>query len=1743
MSIFDTPLQKSEKEEQESYLIPTPSAMIDKQKSPTQDSQSIFSQSLNKAQTPQPESSKKLSQTELYKLPEFQELWQSFLNSNALDEDFFEYMRDAEYSVGGAALRAYQAGKWDNKQKQQYLKLQEYFDNTELKGTKEWFQFMRNIGSDLITDPANAAALLFAIPSWGGSMALRAAAGKASQQAIKKYTVSRLAEAPVPTVFKKKAIKDISTRAGLYGAAEGAVWGGAFDYFDQSKNVNLDLQDDINWTQLGLVAGVGGTIGGALGVGIGRLSGPKVAKEEFNHANEQAILKAAENKKKLGKQDADLDDVIDSRLPSFKRTEQFIAATTGKATTALLSPAKSSPTLQEFLAKIRYDWDFTLLGEKTKGEKAASFGNSLGRRQGWYLFRLEKALNDMGRESNWLRLKFGELTEKDNKQLITLLWNPARKKIDGELVDPEIRKVAAQIRSILKDIFKEGKDEKLFKSFQQVINYVPRRFNYALVEKNKKLLEELIIKHGLADPLTEYKKTKAVLETGKEVDVVLKEQGMIDQEYFGKDVADVWIDAWKKGDKDTARKLKANTIVENMLEDRWTPFELRGRSKAGPGYGFLKHRPFHAIPDEELAPFLENNIEQVLQDYIINASQAITRTQFFGRTSTEFKKNYLEPIREELLAKKMPTDEVGKVVDGVWNMHNKVTGIDAQVIKNNILRNTSDWGKLSQQMAHLPLATLSSITEPLILLSRVGIEDTPYVVKDIGKALLKETSKTIDRTIKGIRRGVLGQKVKGKGKDLNDEEWMELYQTGLALEQAVMERIEGMFGEAFQNKTAKTFQNMFFKSNILTQWTSAVQLASFTTGKRLIRSNAKKLYENREGTKFLSRKKQRYYEEQLEDLGLNINETLTWYKSSLKNGKVDNTLATENKFYKNNIMSAANRFTKEIILNPSTAEANRPMWFSDPSVNYLVQFAGYPTVFNNTILKRFVNESKNYPLIAGPKVLATTLLMTSVALLGNYVRTVGIQRNEERWKDMSIGELISESIRRWGGFGPFDYVARWADQEDRGLGIVPRISKSVVGPLPQDIMDMFLYRKGIAETALSNVPYSALLPTERKKELKKLGREIDDTIEGVEKKKTKKYRSIFDKGGLVENVANASAEPEEKKVRGQPFTYAELGGVLAQDVEDRRGFAIGGNVKSDEVEGDKSIHPFAKELEKLGIKPQELPKSLKANIWKILDKVKENGYRTKEEHDLITSWLLPSYPIDSPRKLRQFDLPFSPYTKDYYSSVYNHIKDEYNYLVEDKENIPKIDNMISTLRKDFKSIPQNTRTEQDMFNEFKTDLLSQIHKIYKRENKLPETYDEFIKNPIRTELTLATGGRVGFAIGGDYWSDRQGTGIITSFKNIGRGLGKIFPNIRNVYRGFDTAPFIDRIENPKEYPSFLNPDGTRSTHKMSAEVDEHNPNLWYVFPTMIPPKRITEGNTKNEWLQFDDNRQALEHNIKFGNIKIFSNKEDAITYAEGGYKEDTELENQMDRLGLAEGGEASREEKEKEYKQKRQELEDYISKNILVSKEAQMSLLSGEGYRDPRFIATTGNELIDKYGLHPLAAEGSGQVLYDKQLGLQVSSNKNASVIDIDTGVSAETLGIYNPSSDQLKYQSMTYDLGRTDRTPEETQVHEIIHRADERSGYKEHREKRLKANLPKELKVYGHNRFSPLTKEILAYGLQHKLAGGNFNDKELTDQVKFRIRRYARNFKNPKKIEEELLQAMPTIVEDFESYLQELEE
>jgi len=88
--------------------------------------------------------------------------------------------------------------------------------------------------------------------------------------------------------------------------------------------------------------------------------------------------------------------------------------------------------------------------------------------------------------------------------------------------------------------------------------------------------------------------------------------------------------------------------------------------------------------------------------------------------------------------------------------------------------------------------------------------------------------------------------------------------------------------------------------------------------------------------------------------------------------------------------------------------------------------------------------------------------------------------------------------------------------------------------------------------------------------------------------------------------------------------------------------------------------------------------------------------------------------------------------------------------------------------------------------------------------------------------------------------------------------------------------FEERAKNPENFPYIENQDGSVSTHRMAAEVDEKG--NWYAFPTIVmnPDGSLTE---------FEDNFEAMRHNMKTGNIKKFGkDKGAAIGYAKGGYK-------------------------------------------------------------------------------------------------------------------------------------------------------------------------------------------------------------------------------------------------------------------
>jgi hypothetical protein len=228
-----------------------------------------------------------------------------------------------------------------------------------------------------------------------------------------------------------------------------------------------------------------------------------------------------------------------------------------------------------------------------------------------------------------------------------------------------------------------------------------------------------------------------------------------------------------------------------------------------------------------------------------------------------------------------------------------------------------------------------------------------------------------------------------------------------------------------------------------------------------------------------------------------------------------------------------------------------------------------------------------------------------------------------------------------------------------------------------------------------------------------------------------------------------------------------------------------------------------------------------------------------------------------------------------------------------------------------------------------------------------------------------------------------------------------------------------------------------------------------------------------------------------------------------------------------------------QYSQKRKDLDDYIRKNRLVSKEAQMNLMMGEGYRDPRFIKTTGFPLIDSFSLQPLMPSGSGQVLSDRQMGMK--TDRIAHRIDTTSGLGVYNPGKYDFDKDEILYQTMTDEL-RPDLTRKSgargTQVHELVHRAIHTSGYYEnfHNSNFIKKNT-RNLKA-RYNR--PLIDEALAHAYQHLDSGGKIDDNELKEDIKFRASKF--DYKYPNKVADKVFKSLPIIKEDFENYLKDLQ-
>lgn len=1018
-------------------------------------------------------------------------------------DDLFGYFRGLEYNLGDATQALFQTKKFDDQQKEDYLYLKNKFDKANVGDFVEWARTSADIGQEILTDPTVIASALFVPWTGGTSLAARLTAGKAVQTGLKVATNKAVQEgtkrgfAAMPGQVLKKPLTPVQTHA-IVGI-EGMTYGSTYDYLRQNRELNIGQKEDYDLSQTLTTGALGGVLGYGASFGLRHI------------ANTPSYLKSIESRR-LSKIDHN-----ENYKPSVgeKAAEGALLAMTlfTKPTSSFLPKAKRSKTLSEVIKKFRYDAEKPIIAEAagTTPRLTDSYSETLNT----FIGNKLEGLTDI-----FEKYKLRELGSRD----IALPFT------QGAIINP----LRNQTRKTRKSFFKSYRLSE--KTNNDLVKY--------LRSGNKDGVDNNIVKAG--------DEIRALLDN------VLKEakDAGLDINYTKNFFPRVWLlDALKTNKPKFINQIRKDenlTVAEaNDLWDRMTDLnQIEGTSAAGLS-SIKASRKLLKIDDSQYGDFLDNNIENVLTDYIFQAGKLVSRKKVFGETLQEFQQRFIDKIDNELGNVGLTGFERRKLN----NLYLFTTG-QKGYINSPIGRFATDTIQLTTQTSLLPFAMISSLPELAVPLLTGKTGGGVY-----RNALRQGIKDSASEWWNGVQTAFGKEGARTDGRSLNRR---ELNAFNRSVDMAREDRAAAIYGQAM-GRTATKIQNVFFKSILLHDWTRFVQLVAYDTGKGIVYRNLDDL-----ANKNLSKKNQARLTDELNELGIDIEKGLAWVKSGGKH---------TDDFYMQEVRKAAARYTDEVIMNPTQAANQKPLLHSHPNSKWTFGLLGFPTSFSNTVLKNAAREvtkdlrSGTTSRLATPKIISGALVMTMAGLVGNIIRTRGrileeYQRGEKpllSTDPRAVGKesgLINDAFLRSGLAGPSEYYIR-TKQAGRYQNQITAALSSITGPAIGDIIDYVRasqYRGATAEAVFRKAPFITVLrgqfPETYEKALKQV-REIDATG-GPDRPEEEVIP--FSTGGLVSGpeVLNTKEDPADRKnpITGQPYSDKS---TTELEME-RLGFQKGGEV-------------------------------------------------------------------------------------------------------------------------------------------------------------------------------------------------------------------------------------------------------------------------------------------------------------------------------------------------------------------------------------------------------------------------------------------------------------------------------------------------------------------------------------------------------------------------------------------------------
>ena len=374
------------------------------------------------------------------------------------------------------------------------------------------------------------------------------------------------------------------------------------------------------------------------------------------------------------------------------------------------------------------------------------------------------------------------------------------------------------------------------------------------------------------------------------------------------------------------------------------------------------------------AGLVERNVKKVIDKYMLESARRVEAKNLI---------DFIRPAIQELRGREgdvAPTDDEVKLITKVYNAINH----RYKPIKYEGVRKAQRMFLTYQYMLTLPLAALTAMSEPFIVLSRVSSKDAMF-----GSA--QAASNTFRQALRGIF-----PKLKKKEAEQAFNSILQGYDGTLA------ERLGDISGV----EVSRFITDKFFKTILLTQITQFSRDIAFQAGQQQLKRDITSLVTSDiTGDITVGDVQAR---KRLAELGLikqNMrlddpdSEVIAWANDEA--GPVPPEL----------IRKAMSKFVDEIIMAPNVV--NRPLWMSDPHLALVAQLKGFMMTFGNTVGGRFWREVMK-PLARG-RIPMGEAARYGVALMLIVAASTAIRelKDEIRYGDEPSAWKDAKGAKRW----------------------------------------------------------------------------------------------------------------------------------------------------------------------------------------------------------------------------------------------------------------------------------------------------------------------------------------------------------------------------------------------------------------------------------------------------------------------------------------------------------------------------------------------------------------------------------------------------------------------------------------------------------------------------------------------------------------------------------------------------------